>query len=182
MKAAVFFPGIGYHCDKPLLYYSRKLAQECGYEETIALSYTYDGGNIRGNEEKMQQAFESLYEQAEKSLSAIDFDKYELGDEVDWQKCTYKNYQVSNSTFNTANAVKEGTKEYEYFQECMKDLAEQLTKLQDAGVPIILRPLHEAQGNEGNYGDGTAWFWWGDRGAEVYKELWKLLYNTLTEK
>ena len=69
MKAAVFFPGIGYHCDKPLLYYSRKLAQECGYEETIALSYTYDGGNIRGNEEKMQQAFESLYEQAEKSLS-----------------------------------------------------------------------------------------------------------------
>ena len=46
MKAAVFFPGIGYHCDKPLLYYSRKLAQECGYEETIALSYTYDGGNI----------------------------------------------------------------------------------------------------------------------------------------
>ena len=49
MKAAVFFPGIGYHCDKPLLYYSRKLAQECGYEETIALSYTYDGGNIRGN-------------------------------------------------------------------------------------------------------------------------------------
>lgn len=77
MKAAVFFPGIGYHCDKPLLYYSRKLAQECGYEETIALNYNYDGGNIRGNEEKMQQAFESLYEQAEKSLSAIDFDKYD---------------------------------------------------------------------------------------------------------
>ena len=70
MKAAVFFPGIGYHCDKPLLYYSRKLAQECGYEETIALSYTYDGGNIRGR-------FESLYEQAEKSLSAVDFDKYD---------------------------------------------------------------------------------------------------------
>jgi len=55
MKAAVFFPGIGYHCDKPLLYYSRKLAQECGYEETIALSYTYDGGNIRGNEEKYDE-------------------------------------------------------------------------------------------------------------------------------
>lgn len=112
----------------------------------------------------------------------IDFDKYTLGDKVDWKKCTYKNYQTSNSTFNTANAVKEGTKEYEYFQECMKDLAEQLQKLQDANVPIILRPLHEAQGNEGNYGDGTSWFWWGDRGAEVYKELWKLLYTTLTEE
>ena len=77
MKAAVFFPGIGYHCDKPLLYYSRKLAQECGYEETNALSYAYDGGNIRGNEEKKQQAFESLYEQAEKILSVIDFGKYD---------------------------------------------------------------------------------------------------------
>ena len=112
----------------------------------------------------------------------IDFDNYTLGDIVDWKECTYKNYQASNSTFNTANAVKEGTKEYEYFQEAMKDLAEQLQKLQDANVPIILRPLHEAQGNEGNYGDGTSWFWWGDRGAEVYKELWKLLYTTLTEK
>ena len=76
MKLAIFFPGIGYHCDKPLLYYSRKLSQECGYEETITLSYSYDGGNIRGNETKMQQAFESLYAQAEKSLSAIDFNKY----------------------------------------------------------------------------------------------------------
>ena len=46
MKLAVFFPGIGYHCDKPLLYYSRKLAQECGYEETIATVYK---GNIIKN-------------------------------------------------------------------------------------------------------------------------------------
>ncbi|MGYP000852855245 len=77
MKIAVFFPGIGYHCDKPLLYYSRKLAQECGYEEIVTLSYTYDGGNIRGNEEKMQQAFEVLYAQAEESLSEIDFSQYD---------------------------------------------------------------------------------------------------------
>ena len=77
MKIAVFFPGIGYHCDKPLLYYSRKLAQECGYEEIVTLRYIYDGGNIRGNEEKMQQAFKVLYAQAEESLSAIDFNRYE---------------------------------------------------------------------------------------------------------
>lgn len=112
----------------------------------------------------------------------IDFDNYEVGDEVDWTKCTYKNYQASGSTFNTANVLEEGTKEREYFEAAMEDLAEQLLKLQEANVPIILRPLHEAQGNEGNYSDGTSWFWWGDRGAEVYKELWKLLYTTLTEK
>lgn len=45
-KLAIFFPGIGYHCDKPLLYYARKLTQECGYEESILLSYSYDGRNI----------------------------------------------------------------------------------------------------------------------------------------
>ncbi len=26
-RLAVLFPGIGYHCDKPLLYYSAKLAR-----------------------------------------------------------------------------------------------------------------------------------------------------------
>ena len=30
-KLAVFFPGIGYTVDKPLLYYSRKIAAEQGY-------------------------------------------------------------------------------------------------------------------------------------------------------
>ncbi|MDE6673171.1 MAG: beta-mannosidase [Ruminococcus sp.] len=112
----------------------------------------------------------------------IDFDNYKLGDELDWKKCTYQNYQASGSTFNTANVLDEDSKERAYFEEAMKMLAEQLQKLQDENIPIIFRPLHEAQGNEGNYGDGTSWFWWGDRGAEVYKELWKLLYTTLTEK
>ncbi len=111
----------------------------------------------------------------------IDFENYTLGDALDWKECTYKNYQSSNGTFNTANVVIEGTKEYDYFQLAMEDLAEQLLILQENNVPVIFRPLHEAQGNEGNYGDGTAWFWWGDRGAEVYKEVWKLLYTTLTE-
>ena len=62
-KLVVYFPGIGYHCDKPLLYYSRRLAAEAGYEE-LQLSYTFSGGNIRGNKEKMREAFFALYEQA----------------------------------------------------------------------------------------------------------------------
>ena len=31
-KLAVLFPGIGYHCDKPLLYYSKKCLSAYGYE------------------------------------------------------------------------------------------------------------------------------------------------------
>lgn len=77
MKIAIVFPGIGYHQDKPLLYYARKLAEESGYEKMIPICYSYDGGNIRGNEKKMQQAFECLYRQAEKVLDEIKFDEYE---------------------------------------------------------------------------------------------------------
>ena len=38
-KLAVFFPGIGYTVDKPLLYYSRKLAASAGYDIRL-LPYT----------------------------------------------------------------------------------------------------------------------------------------------
>ena len=31
-KLAVFFPGIGYNVDRPLMYYSRKIASKLGYE------------------------------------------------------------------------------------------------------------------------------------------------------
>ena len=75
MKIAVFFPGIGYHCDK-LLYYARKLVQKYGYEKTVMLEYSYNGKNIRGDKKKMQEAFECLYAQAEKKLEEIAFDEY----------------------------------------------------------------------------------------------------------
>lgn len=32
MKLAVVFPGIGYHVDKPLLFYSKKIAASHGFE------------------------------------------------------------------------------------------------------------------------------------------------------
>lgn len=107
-----------------------------------------------------------------------DFANYTLGDAVDWQQCTYK---PDNTDFDTAQAVVEGTKENEYFKLAIADLAEQLLRVQEAGVPIIFRPLHEAEGNSNLDGSGS-WFWWGKGGAEVYQQLWQLLYTTLTEE
>ncbi len=106
-----------------------------------------------------------------------DFANYTIGDAVDWTGATYK----PNKEFKIANVVEEGTKEYEYFQLCIEDLAEQLTKAQDAGCPILFRPFHEAEGNGGLNGEG-AWFWWSQDGAEDYKALWKFLYEELTVK
>lgn len=76
-KIAVYFPGIGYHCDKPLLYYSRDIACEQGYQEHRKIQYTYHAGNIRGNEKKMQEAYEVLFSQAEAELADMVWDDYE---------------------------------------------------------------------------------------------------------
>lgn len=76
MKAAVIFPGIGYHTDKPLLYYGKKLAKEAGYR-IIEVNYSGFPQNVKGNEEKMRQAYELARTQAEKILSDINFKEYE---------------------------------------------------------------------------------------------------------
>lgn len=97
----------------------------------------------------------------------------------DWQQFTYSN----KTDFVTANIMVEGTKENVFYNEAIKLVAAELKKCQDAGVPIIFRPLHEAEGNPGNNADGSgAWFWWSKEGAKVYNELWKYLYDKLTNE
>ena len=53
------------------------------------------------------------------------------------------------------------------------NIARQLLIMQEAGVPILWRPLHEASGG---------WFWWGAEGPETYIKLYQYLYHTLTEE
>ena len=45
-KIAVLFPGIGYTCDKPLLYYSAKLAAEKGFE-VVRVPYGNFPSNVK---------------------------------------------------------------------------------------------------------------------------------------
>ena len=77
MKLVVCFPGIGYHCDKPLLYYSRKLAACAGYDHTLLLQYTYHKDGLRGSPAALREAFDTLYAQAETQLSAVDWPQYD---------------------------------------------------------------------------------------------------------
>lgn len=76
MKLAVIFPGIGYHEDKPLLYYSKKIAKEYGFE-IISVNYGGFESSIKGNSEKMMQAFESALSQSDIILKDVDFSRYE---------------------------------------------------------------------------------------------------------
>ena len=50
-------------------------------------------------------------------------------------------------------------------------------------IPMLWRPLHEAQGNWSEKYPGTswhkAWFWWGIDGPEAFVELWRVMYDRL---
>jgi len=109
-----------------------------------------------------------------------DFANYTIGQYVNSSDTTYeaKQNEEEASTFDTSKAIVEGTKEYEYYQLCLKNIAAELKTLQDNKVPILFRPLHEA---EGGGGASAAFFWWGKQGPEVYKELWRFTYETLTK-
>ena len=71
-KTAVIFPGIGYHTDKPLLYYSRKIAASQGYD-VIEVPYGKFPKGVKGSKEKMEKSFFSALEQAEQILRDVDF-------------------------------------------------------------------------------------------------------------
>ena len=81
-------------------------------------------------------------------------------------------FYTDNATFDIA-AVMNGTdaKGKELLDRDIAEIARQLLRLQEAGVPVLWRPLHEASGG---------WFWWGAKGAEPCRQLWRYLYNELT--
>lgn len=60
---------------------------------------------------------------------------------------------------------------YELLIRDIDVIAGLLKKLQDADVPVLWRPLHEASGG---------WFWWGASGSEPYIKLYRLLFDRLT--
>ncbi len=74
--AAVLLPGIGYTCDKPLLYYSGKLTKSLGWD-VIPVPYTGFPGKIRGDRERMKQSFEIALRQTEDMLKAVDWREYD---------------------------------------------------------------------------------------------------------
>ena len=74
-KLAVLFPGIGYHCDKPLLYYSKKCLSAYGYE-IIEVNYTHFPHMI-DKDELIEQAEDIGYKQAEEILKDVPFSTYD---------------------------------------------------------------------------------------------------------
>ncbi len=88
-------------------------------------------------------------------------------------------FYTQYTTFDASKAVTPGTPEYTLVLRDIDSIASQLKKLQNAGVPVLFRPLHEASGSGSIDGSG-AWFWWGAKGASVTKKLFNIIYDRLT--
>lgn len=67
--------------------------------------------------------------------------------------------------------VTPGTPVHERWLAQVDRLASHLTRLRDAGVPVLWRPYHEMNG---------VWFWWGARpGPDGFQKLYRMLYDRL---
>ena len=83
-----------------------------------------------------------------------------------------KSFYAEHTDFDASRILEEGTKEREAFYHDMDVIAQELKKFEEADIPVLWRPFHES--------DGT-WFWWGAKGPEVARELYKLMYKYYTD-
>lgn len=82
-------------------------------------------------------------------------------------------FYTDSTTFSISKALTPGTAENTALLDDIKVMAGKFKQLQDAGVPVLFRPLHEAEG---------AWFWWGAEGPQNCVKLYRLLYDKFTNE
>ena len=68
--------------------------------------------------------------------------------------------------------LNENSRVFKGIQRDLDSIAKQLKTLEDAGVPVLWRPLHEASGG---------WFWWGASGPDAYIALYQYMFTYFTE-
>ncbi|MCR5098309.1 MAG: glycoside hydrolase family 26 protein [Lachnospiraceae bacterium] len=84
-----------------------------------------------------------------------------------------KSFYAEHTDFDAKRILVEGAEERAAFFYDMDVIAKELERFQVAGIPILWRPFHESEGT---------WFWWGAKGPEVAKELYKLMFHYYVEE
>jgi len=87
-----------------------------------------------------------------------------------WSRGFYARATEFNLRYALANR---GSPEYQALLRDLDAIGTQLQVLAEADVPVLWRPLHAADGR---------WFWWGAKGAESFKELWRLMFVRFTDQ
>lgn len=82
-----------------------------------------------------------------------------------------KSFYSCNTDFDAGLAVIDGTPENIALISDMDVIAGLIRPFCDKNIPILWRPFHE--------GDGD-WFWWGVKGSNIVKKLWRIMYDRYT--
>lgn len=77
-------------------------------------------------------------------------------------------YEESKLTIDIDRCFEPGTPEHAAFQADLKRIADHLTELRDANIPILWRPMHEFDGG---------WFWYGKGGGDRFVRLWRAMFD-----
>jgi mannan endo-1,4-beta-mannosidase len=84
----------------------------------------------------------------------------------------YKGFYTNATTFDVQKALASPKSEgYRLLLRDIDVIAAELKKFAKANIPVLWRPLHEADGG---------WFWWGAKGPTACILLWRLMYDRLT--
>lgn len=79
MKLAILFPGIGYHTDKPLLYYSKKILKNMNYEIKEIHFENLDFDLNKSKDEAYKQAKDQIHKFDLKAYDSILFISKSIG-------------------------------------------------------------------------------------------------------
>ena len=80
-------------------------------------------------------------------------------------------FYTKNTTFDVAAAMNDvNSEDYKLLVRDIDIVAERLLRLQNEGIALLWRPLHEAEGK---------WFWWGAKTGDACKKLYRMMYDRL---
>jgi hypothetical protein len=79
-------------------------------------------------------------------------------------------FYTSETQFDISKITGTTSAEYQAMLSDIDIIAVYLKQLDNDKIPVLFRPLHEASGG---------WFWWGAKGPEPCKALWRLMYDRL---
>jgi len=84
-----------------------------------------------------------------------------------------KAFYTEHTDFDVREAVKDGTPENIAMCKDLDYMAAILQPFCDKRIPILWRPFHESEGE---------WFWWGAKGPQAAKDVYRFMYQYYTEK
>lgn len=79
-------------------------------------------------------------------------------------------FYTSGTSFDVSKITETTSAEYQMMLSDIDIIAGYLKQLNASKVPVLFRPLHEASGR---------WFWWGAKGPELCKALWRIMFDRL---